>query len=143
MADAQASRILHQADMVFGRVTLAKKTAADDIQIGDLLISDGANGVEKMSADTEDATFVGIAAMMSKDADGPQNILIYNKCIIEMPVTSAAYAFGAGLKWVTAGMVADGAANTIAWAWETKGTTTSLKVLVDVPALAKLLAVSA
>ncbi len=143
MADLQATVIYQPGDSIFGRVTLPKKTAADDIQIGDFLMSDGANGVEKMTADTDDATFVGVCAMLSKDADGPQILLIYTQCIVEVPVTSASYNFGAGLKWVTGALVADGSVNTIAWAWETTSTVTSLKVLVDVLALQKLLPVGA
>ncbi len=143
MADVQASNISNYGDLVFGRTTLDKKTAADDIQIGDFLSLDTLNGVEKMTVVTEDASFVGIAGMLSADADGPDRLLVFTQCIIEVPVTSAAYVFGDGLKWVSGELVADGAANTIAWAYETKGTTTSLKVLVDVLALQKLFSVSA
>jgi len=144
MADVKATTILQPGDPIFGRVTLAKKTAADDIQKGDFLkLTTGE--VEKMAAATDDATFVGIAAMKSEDADGPSTILVYTQCIIQMAMDSAAYAFGAGLKgnFTNSTLVADGGANTIAFAWETKATTTSLKVLVDVRALGKLFATSA
>ena len=143
MADLQASNISFPGDPIFGRVTLAKKTAADDIQVGDFLSSDGANGVFKMTADTDDATFVGVSGTLSADATATQLILVYTQCICECPVTSAAYAFAAELKWVTAGLVASGGANGIAHAWETKGTTTTLKVMVDSMLLAKLFAVTA
>jgi len=146
MADVKATVVYQPGDSIFGRVTLAKITAADDIQIGDFLKSTGATGVEKLAAVTDDATFVGVSGMLSEDADGPSNLLVYTQCIIEVPVVSAAYNFGAGLKYNVAGgaLEADAAFNTIAWAWETKGAgTTSLKVLVDVLLLAKLFPVSA
>ena len=143
MADLQASCILQPGDPIFGRVTLAKKTAATNIQKGDFVkLTTGE--IEVVSGATDDATFLGVCSMKSEDADGPTNLLIYTQCIVECPMESAAYAFGAGLKYNTNGTLeADGSANTIAFAWETKGTTTSLKVLVDVIALGKLFTVSA
>ena len=37
MADLKASAILQYGDPIFGRLVLAKKTAGDDLQIGDFL----------------------------------------------------------------------------------------------------------
>ena len=144
MANLKATVIYQPGEAIYDRVTLAKKTAADDIQKGDFLKSDGANGVEKVSGATDDATFCGVSAIQSADANGPSTILVYTRCIVECPMESAAYAFAAGLKYNTNGTLeADASANTIAWAWETSGTTTTLKCLVDVRALTKLFAVSA
>jgi len=144
MADLKATQILQFGDGKFDRMTLAKKTAADDIQVGDFLKCTSGE-VEKMAAVTDDGTFCGVSAMKSADANGIQNILFYTRCIVEMPMESAAYEFGAGLKgnFTNGTLEADGSANTIAHAWETKATTTSLKCLVDVLNLAKLFAVSA
>ena len=142
MADAKATGILLFGDGKFDRLTLPKKTAADDLQIGDLLkLTSGE--IEKVDADTDDATFIGICGTLSADAAGPQSILVYLKCIIQMPVTSGTYLAGAGLKWVTGELVADGAANTLAHAWESGATVTTLKVLIDVVNLQKVFPVSA
>jgi hypothetical protein len=143
MADLKASAILQYGDAIYGRLTLPKKTAADDLQIGDFLVWT-TSGVEKMSAATGDATFVGICGMLSEDADGPSNILVYTQAIIEVPTTSANFTPGAGLKYKTDGTLeADGAANTIANSLEYKSSAISLKVLVDVVSLQKLFSVSA
>ena len=144
MADIKVTTILQFGDGKYDRMTMAKKTAADDIDKGDLLkLTSGE--VEKTAAVTDDGTFCGVSAMKSADADGPQNILFYLRCICEVPMESAAYTFGAGLKgnYTNGTLEADGSANTIAHAWETKATTTSLKVMFDVLNLAKLFAVGA
>ena len=142
MADAQATEILLFGDGKFDRLTLPKKTAGDDLQIGDLLKLT-AGEIEKMAADTDDATFIGICGTLSADAAGPSQILVYLKCVIQMPMTSATYLAGAGLKWVSAALVADGAANTIAHAWDSGTTVTTLRVLIDVINLQKVFPVSA
>jgi hypothetical protein len=144
MADIKATKILQFGDGKYDRMTLAKKTAADVIEKGDLLkVTTGE--VEKTANVTDDSTFGGVCAMDSADANGPQNILFYLRAICEMPMESAAYNFGAGLKgnYTNGTLEADGGANTIAHAWETKATTTSLKVMFDVLNLAKLFTVSA
>lgn len=143
MADLQATQIRQMATAVYGRITLPKKTAADDIQKGDFLkLTSGE--VEKMDAAADASTFIGVSAMKSEDADGPQKILVYLQCIVIIDVESASYAFGAGLKgnFTNGTLEADGSANTIAHAWETKATTTSLRALVDVINLAKVFPVS-
>lgn len=144
MGDLQATTILQPGEAVFGRVTLPKKTAADDIQKRDFLKLN-AGKVDKMAADTDDDAFCGVAAMMSKDADGPQDILVYTRCIVEVPVASGDYDFGNKLSFHTDGTlrIASPEAGTVAWAWETKDSATSLKVLVDVLALAKLFPITA
>ena len=143
MADLKASAILQYGDPVFGRLTLPKKTSADDLQVGDFLQFD-TSGVEKVSAATDDATFIGVCGTLSKDADGPDQILVYLNCIVEAPTESASYTPGAGLKFNTNGTLeADGGANTIAHSLEVKASATSLKVMVDVVSLQKLFSVSA
>ena len=144
MVDIKVTQIRQHGDGIFDIRPLAKKTAADDIQKGDLLkLTTGK--VEKMDNVTDDSTFVGVADMKSEDANGPSIISVRLKCIVLAPVESAAYAFGAGLKgnFTNGTLEADGGANTIAHAWETKATTTSLHVMIDVINLQKLFAVSA
>ncbi len=143
MADLKASAILQYGDPIYGRLTLPKLTAADDLQVGDFVHWD-ATGVEKVSAATEDATFLGICGTLSEDANGPQQIMVYTQAIVECPTTSASFTPGAGLKYKSDGTLeADGGANTIVSSLEYKGSATSLKVLVDVVGLQKLFSVSA
>ena len=71
-----------------GRLVLPKKTAADDLQIGDFLNWD-TSGVEKMGAATDDASFIGVCGTLSEDADGPDQIMVYLKAIVEVPSESA------------------------------------------------------
>jgi predicted RecA/RadA family phage recombinase len=137
MADLKASAILQYGDAIYGRLTLPKKTAADDLQIGDFLKWDS-TGVVKMAAATDDITFIGVCGTLSEDANGPQDILVYTQCICEVPTTSATFQPGAGLKFKTDSTLEDDAgANTIANSLEYKASATSLKVLVDVVSLQK------
>ena len=142
MAQLTASAILQYGDAVYGRLTLPKKTAADALTIGDFL-SWNTSGVERMDAVGEDATFIGICGMDSADADGPQNILVYTQCICEVASTSATYTPGQSLLWTDGEVATGAAANTVCWSLEYKTTATSLKVLVDTVALAKLFAILA
>jgi len=147
MADLKATVIYQYGDLLFGRVTLPKKTAADAIEIGDFLVWDASNdGVEKVDAAADDATFVGISGCDSADADGVQDILVYTQAIVEVPAESAQYKFGAGLLYNTNGTVADDAgANTIGWVWEkdTGASATSVKMYFNTASLAKLFEVNA
>jgi len=145
MADLKATNILHYGDGAFDRVVLDKGTAGDAIEVGDFLIMDTAGAVSKMTGVTEDSVFAGVCGTLSKDADGPQELLVYTKCIAEVPMTSATYIHGAGLKYKTDGTLEDDDdANTIVWAWSNAvGTVTSTKVLVDVLALNKLFELNA
>jgi len=143
MADLKASAILQYGDPIFGRLTLPKKTAGDDLQVGDFIQYD-ATGVEKVTAATDDATFIGVCGTLSEDANGPDQIMVYLNAIVEAPTESANYTPGAGLKFNTNGTLeADGGANTMAHSLEFKSSATSLKVLVDVVSLQKLFSVSA
>ena len=145
MADLKASAILQYGDPIFGRVTLAKKTAGDDLQIGDFLNFD-TSGVEKMSAATDDATFIGVCGTLSEDADGPDQIMVYLKAIVEVPTESATYIPGQSLSMNASNGTLETAspdANTIAHSLEYKTSATSLKVLVDVVSLQKLFSVAA
>ena len=102
--------------------------------------------VTKMDADTDDATFVGISEMDHPANSGITGITVITNCIVLAPVSTASYAFAAGMKYATSGsLVADGGANTICHAIEDNGTTskTSLKVMVDTYKLGKLFLVSA
>lgn len=147
MADLKATSIRQMGDGKFDRVTLPKKTAAEEIEKGDFLVYDG-TGVTKMSAVTGDATFVGVSGMDSADADGPQELLVYTKCICVVPAESFAFKLGTGVRFHTNGTVEQDQdttpANTIAWSIEHHGSAvTSLKVLVDVVGLQKLFGVEA
>jgi len=93
----------------------------------------------------EDVTFLGVAEGQSKNGE-TDLISVITQGVFEVPVTSAAYAIGAGLHFnASTGALEAATANTIAWAWEdTKGVSvTTLKVLVDVLALNKLFPVLA
>ena len=145
MADLKASAVLQYGDPIFGRLTLPKKTAADDLQVGDFL-SWSSTGVVKMSAATDDATFIGVCGTLSKDADGPDQILVYLNCIVEVPSESATYVPGQSLSMNASNGTLETAspdANTICNSLEYKTSATSLKVLVDVVSLQKLFSVSA
>ena len=145
MDDLKASAILQYGDPVFGRVTLPKKTAGDDLQVGDFLNWD-TSGVEKMSAATDDVSFIGVCGTLSEDADGPDQILVYLNAIVEVPTESANYAPGQSLSMNASNGTLETAspdANTICHSLEYKTSATSLKVLVDVVSLQKLFSVSA
>ena len=140
MADLKASAVLNYGDGVFDRIIMNKKTAGDDLQVGDFLKQDDSGGVEKMAAAADDSLFIGVCGTLSKDADGPTEIIVYTKCVVEVPAESAQYYMGAGLKFNTSGTVeADGNANTICWVYEkdTGASATSLKAVVDVLKLGK------
>jgi len=110
---------------------------------GQLLI-EASGEVDHMDAVAEDADFIGVALTghSANPDDFRDSITVSQKCLIDIDVTSAAYVYGAGLKYSAGGpttdysLVADGGANTIAWAAETK-TATRLLVYVDVWALGK------
>lgn len=101
--------------------------------------------LELLNAATDDQYFAGVAMTGHKqNKDRRSGISLAEKCVIEVDVVSASYVRGAGLKvdGTDSGdsikLVADGGANTVAWAAETKATTTRLAVTVDVWALQKL-----
>ncbi len=99
---------------------------------GDLL-SFESNALVLMDAAGEDATFVGVSGG-KRNATGDK-IPVYPECWISIDVTSATYGLGAALKYVSKNtLVADGDANTIAWAWEDKtSAVTRLLVYINVP----------
>ena len=95
---------------------------------------------------TEDATFAGILLNeITTGQDEPDMAVIGTRCQLEVDCDSATYTLFEGLKYSAENkVVTDGAANTIAWAAKgPAGTVTRLDIVVDVPALAKLWAVSA
>ena len=136
-----ASSIYNYGDGVFDRIELDKKTPGDNLRVGDFLKVDTDGAVEVIDAILDDATFVGVCGTLSEDADGPQKILVYTKCIVEVPTASGTYTAGDGLSYSTdAEMVADSDTNTICWVWEaTSGASaTSVKAVGDVLSLGKL-----
>jgi len=118
--------------------------SSTNLEKGDLLSYESSAAV-LVDADTEDATFIGYAVnQVSSDFSEPDRIVAGLKGIVEYDCASAAYDVADGLKYSAENtVVADGGANTIAFAAETKGTTNRLAVLIDVLALGKLFAVSA
>jgi hypothetical protein len=142
--ELKATTIYSYGDPVMGRLTLPKKTDGDDLDIGDFVIWD-TSGVEAMSATNEDTEFIGICGTDSADADGPQDILVYLKCIVEAPCESATYTLGECVSYnSTTGKLETHAspADGICWVIKHYGSaTTSLKVMVDTVNLAKQFAV--
>lgn len=99
-----------------------------------------------LNAATEDASFAGIAATGHKPTvDNLDHITVLETCEVEVDVVSGTYTRGEGLKLngVTSGdsiiLEADAGANTLAWAAETKASTTRLRVRVAVWDLQKLI----
>lgn len=140
MPNVRAIQIRHYGDGKHDRITLPKKTASEDIEIGDFLRWDG-TGVVKMSAANQDTTFVGISGTKSANADGPREILVYQKANALVPVTNAQYTPGQGLKVHASNdeLVDDDGSLTIAWSIEFHGANTALlRVHVDVVGLQKL-----
>ena len=145
MADLKASAVLQYGDPIFGRLTLPKKTAGDDLQVGDFL-KWSSTGVVKISAATDDAAFIGVCGTLSEDADGPDQILVYLNCIVEVPSESATYVPGQSLSMNASNGTLETAspdANTICHSLEYKTSATSVKVMVDVVSLQKLFGVAA
>ena len=99
--------------MVF---TFKAYTAA--IDLGEMLMwTTSGSYVTPATATTSDATFVGISGGQARlTVDSGNEITVYQRCICRCALTSAAYIFGAGLKWASASsLVADGNADTIGW----------------------------
>lgn len=117
---------------------------AQEIKPGWFVNEEGATCVPT-NAVTEDAVFAGIALTgHEQNKDYRSTISIVEECEVEVDVVSASYIRGAGLKLNSTAygddieLVADGSADTIAWAAETKATTTRLLVRVSVWELQKL-----
>jgi len=136
-----APRILQEAGDR-DRIAIPVGTSTN-LEKGDLL-SYESNAAVLVDAATEDATFIGYAVnQVSSDFSEPDRIVAGLKGIVEYDATSATYGAGAGLKYTSENaVVADGGANTIAWAAEYK-TGTRLATLIDVLALGKLFATDA
>jgi len=97
-----------------------------------------------MDAAGEDATFAGIAYTNHESGDA-HNLTSLLKCALDITVTSATYGFGDGLLYsagsasVEYSLADDSGANTIVNSLQEKtSAVTLLRVLVDVPNLAKL-----
>lgn len=102
-----------------------------------MLVKYSGNEVTQISGFADHSTVIGLAN--GKSANGETDpISIITKFIAKATVTSATYEFGAGLKMedaFTGALVADGDADTIAWAWEHGTTVTSLKIYFDITLL--------
>jgi len=116
-----------------------------DLERGDFVSFESGVAV-LMDADTEDATFAGFM-LNQYDADKrvPQQVVLALVGMLQCAATSATYNAFDALKYTAKNtVVADGSANTIAWAAKDYASaSTSIRVYINVPALAKLFAVSA
>ena len=121
-------------------ITWAAVAAATAIVAGDL-ISVESNAATLLNADTDDGTFGGVATTAHVANENlPINVVMALKAVAVYDCTSAQHAQGAGLKYTSANtMVADGGANTIAWAHKYMiATGTEVDALIDVIRLGKL-----
>ena len=109
------------------------------------LVSYESNTTVLLDAGTEDATFHGYMINSPiADQDEPDRAVTGLKGIVEYDSTSATYAVGDGLKYTSKNaLVADGAANTLAFSAEYGTTKTRLTTIIDVIALNKLFLASA
>lgn len=138
---AQPTILQYAGDMDRFVIPIAAATA---IEVGDLISYEGSAAV-LLNADTEDATFIGYAINQhTANQPEPDRLVVGLRGVLKMTVTSATYDFGDGLKYTSENtLVADGGANTLAWAGEYAATVTTLKVIVDVIKLGKLFGVDA
>ncbi len=122
--------------MVEYNLGAAAFVAATLLEVGDFVVED--TGVVLMDAVTEDVALVGISAAKTNTLQAlTTKIPVYMKCIIEVDVTSAAYALGDALKYTSKNtLVADADANTIAWVFDySTATRTRIQALINVPNL--------
>jgi hypothetical protein len=113
--------------------------SATVIAQGDLISYEGGLAVV-LDAEAEDATFIGVAEQGSSVGETTP-IAVWNKCIVDAPVTSAAYTIGASIGLNAGGTALEASAdNTLFNSIEDTGgaNATTLKCLVDVALLGKL-----
>jgi len=115
--------------------------SATSFEVGQLISYESGNAV-KLNAATEDITFLGVSTMTKVSGETYPDIVVATKGIFEAQVKSSTYSIGDALAYnATNDELEASTANTIAWAWENKtAAVTSLKVKIDVVALAKLFA---
>jgi hypothetical protein len=135
MATAQASSIRQPGGLIFGRVTLPKKTAAQAILKGSFLMLDVATGtVELLDSATKGHLFIGVSDTESLNAAGDQEILVYTEGIIEVSAESDAYIAQEALSMnVTNGTVQSAPATnntTIGWCYKTTAASATKVLMV-------------
>ena len=121
-------------------ITWIPVAAATAVVAGDL-ISVESSAATVMNGATDDATFGGVATTAhAANENLPTNVVLALQCVAVYDCTSAQHALGAGLKWTSANtLVADGGADTIAWAHKYMiATGTEVDALIDVLRLGKL-----
>ena len=93
------------------------------------------NELVEVDAASDDATIIGVANGSSAVGE-TDKIQVVTKGIFQATVVSGTYTIGAGLKYDDSAddgsLVADGDANSIAWAWDYGTTVTTLKVYFDI-----------
>lgn len=105
---------------------------ATAVDVGDM-VQLSSSLIIPLTAATDDSLMLGIA--LGKAAAGSGDYIpVATECLVDIGATSAAYAFGAGLKWASANsLVADGDANTIAWCYDfSSATRTRIKAYFNV-----------
>lgn len=139
----QNSTIRLMGDEKLGRIAVPVESAT--VITAGMFVSYESGYAVPLDAQTEDATFLGVAEGQTK-AGETDDISVITQGVFQCSVTSAAYTIGQGLHFnASTGALENATANTLAWSWEdTAGVSvTTLKVLVDVVALAKLFPISA
>jgi len=143
MPELKAKSIRQMGDAVYGRLTLPKTTAAEAIKKGHFLRK-SSEGVTKMTNSNQWNTFVGVSAMQSDDAKGPQSLLVYAQCVVVVPAASAQYSFGEAVSFEhgedRVEKATAGNQEAIGWVWEadTGADATEVKIMVDVTKLGGL-----
>jgi len=140
MAELKAKSIRQTGDVIYGRLTLDKKTDSEEIQKGHFLVKDS-NAVTKMTNGDQWNTFVGVSGMLSMDDKGPQKILVYLQAVVVVPAASARYTFGQAVAFEHGEDRVKACNNdneeAIGWVWEanTGSDATEVKIMVDVTKL--------
>lgn len=121
------------------REVITRRCYTSAIVFGEMLKYGTGGALIPVAANTDDATFMGIAmgeCEATVDSGNPIQVMVEG--LIKVALSSATYAWGAGLLWVdnTLTLAADSNANTIAWIYDdNQDTRTSAIVYINVPLL--------
>ncbi len=134
---AKQPTIIHPGEITgVDRVRMLVATATV-LEAGDLLYGSKGKAYAITKA-THDILFAGIAGESSLATES-NDITVYIKCIIDIDVTAASYYVGAELRYTSDNALVAAGSQALAWAHENivGSTAARIKVLVDVPLLAK------